>query len=256
MDRLWQGLGDGGTVMMPLDRYDWSEKYGWLADRWGLNWQIALGKHADIGRTVTPVAALRRRRRRQGRARRSSTTPRSSPAPRVDGIMRYDGSGKDAAGTVMHAQFRIDGQAIMAMDSAEADAAFNEAVSLLVNCEDQAEIDRLWSALSAVPEAEACGWLKDRFGVSWQIAPRALGEMMTSGDRRRGRAGDRRLHGDEEARPAPRSSAPSPAARPCPRDRRAGGGPPPRPDTGTLNRNQGRRRCPTTSRSTPAPCAA
>ena len=101
----------------------------------------------------------------------------------------------------MHAQFRIDGQALMAMDNAEADAAFNEAVSLLVNCEDQAEIDRLWSALSAVPAAEACGWLKDRFGVSWQIAPRALGEMMASGDRGRGRAPHRRLHGDEEARP-------------------------------------------------------
>ena len=72
----------------------------------------------------------------------------------------------------------------MAMDSAEPHAfTFNEAVSLLVNCEDQAEIDRFWEALSAVPESEACGWLKDRFGVSWQIAPRALGDMMTSGDR-------------------------------------------------------------------------
>jgi predicted 3-demethylubiquinone-9 3-methyltransferase (glyoxalase superfamily) len=82
----------------------------------------------------------------------------------------------------MHAQFRVDGQAIMAMDSAEAEASFNEALSLMVYCEDQAEIDRLWTALSAVPEAEACGWLKDRFGVSWQIDPRALGEMLASGD--------------------------------------------------------------------------
>jgi predicted 3-demethylubiquinone-9 3-methyltransferase (glyoxalase superfamily) len=82
----------------------------------------------------------------------------------------------------MHAQLRVDGQAIMAMDSAEAEASFNEAVSLIVNCEDQAEVDRLWAALSAVPAAEACGWLKDRFGVSWQIDPRSLGEMLASGD--------------------------------------------------------------------------
>jgi predicted 3-demethylubiquinone-9 3-methyltransferase (glyoxalase superfamily) len=106
------------------------------------------------------------------------------PGATIDGILRYDGSGKDAAGTVMHAQFRIDGQALMAMDSAEADAKFNEALSLIVQCEDQAEIDRLWAALSAVPAAEACGWLKDRFGVSWQIVPRAFDQMMTSGDRR------------------------------------------------------------------------
>jgi predicted 3-demethylubiquinone-9 3-methyltransferase (glyoxalase superfamily) len=183
VDRLWQGLIEGGKEMMALDRYDWSERYGWLADRWGLNWQIALGKHADTGRTVTPSLLFT-----------GEATGRAGPAiehyisvfpgTTVDGIMRYDGSGKDPAGSVMHAQFRIGGQAIMAMDSAVADPApFNEAVSLLVNCEDQAEIDRLWSALSAVPEAEACGWLKDRFGVSWQIAPRVLGEMMTSGDR-------------------------------------------------------------------------
>ena len=171
VDRLWEGLADGGTVMMPLDKYDWSESYGWLADRWGLNWQIALGKHADVGRTVTPSLLFGGDAAGQAEAAIEHYTS-VFPGATVDGIMRHDGSGKDAAGTVMHAQFRIDGQALMAMDSAEADAAFNEAVSLLVNCEDQAEIDRLWSALSAVPEAEACGWLKDRFGVSWQIAPR------------------------------------------------------------------------------------
>ena len=183
MDRLWEGLIDGGTVMMPLDSYDWSEKYGWLADRWGLNWQIALGKHADVGRTVTPSllfggdaagqaeaaiehytsvfpGATRRRdhaprRQRQGRRRHGHARPVPHRRPGAHG----DGQRRGRR------------------------FAFNEAVSLLVNCEDQAEIDRLWSALSAVPEAEACGWLKDRFGVSWQIVPRALGEMMTSGDR-------------------------------------------------------------------------
>jgi predicted 3-demethylubiquinone-9 3-methyltransferase (glyoxalase superfamily) len=173
-------LADGGKVMMPLDKYDWSERYGWVADRWGLNWQVALGRHADVGRTVTP--SLLFAGDSAGKAQGAIDHYVSVFGATVDGIHRYDGSGKDAAGTIMHAQFRIDGQAIMAMDSAEADAAFNEAVSLMVNCEDQAEIDRLWTALSAVPEAEACGWLKDRFGVSWQIDPRALGEMLASGD--------------------------------------------------------------------------
>jgi predicted 3-demethylubiquinone-9 3-methyltransferase (glyoxalase superfamily) len=184
VDRLWEGLIDGGQALMPLDKYDWSEKYGWLQDRWGLSWQVALGKHTDVGRIVTP--ALLFAGDMAGKAEAAVASYRSVfPGATVDGIYRYDGSGKDAAGTVMHAQFRIDGQAIMAMDSAEADTRFNEAVSLMVNCDDQAEIDRLWAALSAVPDAEACGWLKDRFGVSWQIVPRKLGEMMTSGDRAR-----------------------------------------------------------------------
>jgi predicted 3-demethylubiquinone-9 3-methyltransferase (glyoxalase superfamily) len=181
VDRLWEGLADGGKVMMPLDKYDWSERYGWLADRWGLNWQVALGKKADTGRTVTPSLLFGGEAAGQAQAAIDHYTS-VFPGATVDGVHRYDGSGKDAAGTIMHAQFRVDGQAIMAMDSAEADAAFNEAVSLMVNCEDQAEIDRLSAALSAVPEAEQCGWVKDRFGVAWQIVPRALWGMMASSD--------------------------------------------------------------------------
>ena len=180
VDRLWEGLIDGGTALMPLDRYDWSARYGWVADRWGLNWQVALGRHADVGRTVTP--SLLFGGDAAGQAEAAIDHYVAALGAEVEGIHRYDGGGKDAAGTVMHAQFRVDGQAVMAMDSAEADAAFNEAVSLMVSCEDQAEIDRLWSALSAVPAAEACGWVKDRFGVSWQIVPRALWGMMASGD--------------------------------------------------------------------------
>ena len=136
------------------------------------------------------------------------------PGASVDGILRHDGSGKDAAGTVKHAQFRLGGQALMVMDSAEPHAfAFNEAVSLLVSCKDQAEIDRLWAALSAVPQAEACGWLKDRFGVSWQIAPRSARPDDDVGRPRGGRAGDRRVHGHEEARPRAARAAPSPEPR-------------------------------------------
>jgi predicted 3-demethylubiquinone-9 3-methyltransferase (glyoxalase superfamily) len=179
VDRLWQGLMDGGTEMMALDRYDWSERYGWVADRWGLSWQVMLGRRADTGRTVTPMlmfGGANAGRAEEAIALYTSVFANAS----VDGIRRH-GDGP-SAGTVMHAQFRIDGQALMAMDNA-AEIPFSEALSLLVNCEDQAEIDRLWSALSAVPAAEACGWLKDRFGVSWQIGPRALGEMMASDDR-------------------------------------------------------------------------
>jgi predicted 3-demethylubiquinone-9 3-methyltransferase (glyoxalase superfamily) len=166
--------------MMPLDRYDWSERYGWLADRWGLNWQISLGRHAEVGRTVTP--ALLFGGAAAGRAQAAIDHYVEVFGGTVDTLHRHDGDGRDPASSIKYARIRIDGQPLVAMDSAEADFAFTEAFSLMVRCADQAEIDRLWSGLSAVPASEACGWVKDRFGVSWQIVPQALWGMMASGD--------------------------------------------------------------------------
>ncbi|WP_366655283.1 VOC family protein [Fodinicurvata sp. EGI_FJ10296] len=191
VNAIWSGLVADGTVLMPLDRYDWSEKYGWLSDRYGVSWQIALGDCAEVGhQAICPsllfVGA------QHGRAEAAmehymavfSTSPAaSSTAPTaVDGILRYDG-GPDPAGTVKHAQFRLAGETFMAMDSAAAhDFGFTEAVSFMVGCDNQAEVDHYWSGLSAVPDAERCGWLKDRFGVSWQIVPRILPRLLADPD--------------------------------------------------------------------------
>ena len=82
-------------------------------------------------------------------------------------------------GSVQFSDFRIGDQWFVAMDAGmEQDFTFDCGVSLLVHCKDQAEIDRLWERLSAVPEAEQCGWLADRFGVSWQIVPENMEELM------------------------------------------------------------------------------
>jgi predicted 3-demethylubiquinone-9 3-methyltransferase (glyoxalase superfamily) len=101
----------------------------------------------------------------------------------VGDITRYGpGPGPDAEDNVQFAAFTLEGYRFAAMDSAmEHNFAFNEAVSLMVACDSQEEIDHYWQ-LSAVPEAEQCGWLKDRFGVSWQIVPRKLDEMIFSAD--------------------------------------------------------------------------
>jgi predicted 3-demethylubiquinone-9 3-methyltransferase (glyoxalase superfamily) len=94
---------------------------------------------------------------------------------------RYSkGEEPDKEGTVKYAQFVLGGQEFGAMDSARThDFKFNEAISLIVNCQDQAKIDYFWEKLSAVPEAEQCGWVKDKFGVSWQIIPANMGELMS-----------------------------------------------------------------------------
>jgi len=96
-------------------------------------------------------------------------------------LARYtQGEEPDREGTVKFAQFTLGGQEFGAMDSAWShEFTFNEAVSLIVNCKDQEEIDYYWDKLSAVPEAEQCGWVKDKFGVSWQIIPENMGELMS-----------------------------------------------------------------------------
>jgi predicted 3-demethylubiquinone-9 3-methyltransferase (glyoxalase superfamily) len=107
------------------------------------------------------------------------------PDSKIDGVFRYTaGQEPDKEGTVAHAGFTLNNQKFIAMDSArEHEFNFNEAISLVVTCVDQKEIDYYWEKLSAVPESEQCGWLKDKYGVSWQIVPIGMEEMLTSGDK-------------------------------------------------------------------------
>lgn len=166
IDAAWAALGDGGTVRMPLDAYDWSKRYGWVDDRYGVSWQLALGKRADIGQAIAP--SLLFVGPQCGRAEEALEHYTAVfPGSRVEGILRHDGSGPETAGTVKHAQFYLGGETFMAMDSAlPHDFGLTEANSFLVVCESQDEIDHFWAALSAEPEAERCGWLSDRMLVA------------------------------------------------------------------------------------------
>lgn len=98
--------------------------------------------------------------------------------------MRYEeGEEPEKVGTIKHATFTLDNLEFAAMDSSlKHDFSFNEAISLMVHCQDQEEIDYYWDKLSADPSAEQCGWLKDKYGMSWQIVPIAMDEMMESDD--------------------------------------------------------------------------
>ena len=92
----------------------------------------------------------------------------------------------DKEGTLMYADFMLEKQWFAANDSADDHKFnFNEAVSLMVNCHTQQEIDHYWKKLSAVPQAEQCGWLKDKFGLSWQIVPDNMEDMMADKDEKR-----------------------------------------------------------------------
>jgi predicted 3-demethylubiquinone-9 3-methyltransferase (glyoxalase superfamily) len=119
-------------------------------------------------------------------------SPHKSGDSRIISIQRYEEGmevpgADEMAGKVLTAIFELDGQRFMALDGGPI-FKFNEAVSFYVECEDQAEVDYFWERLSAVPESEVCGWLKDKFGLSWQINPRQMGEMLSSPDRKKAHA--------------------------------------------------------------------
>ncbi len=179
VDQAWAKLIDGGSVLMPLDQYPWSEKYGWVKDKFGVSWQLSAGKLESIGQKFTPTFMFTQQY--AGKAEQAiqyyiSVFKDSS----VVGIMRYTAEDPDVEGTVKHAQFTPGNQVFMAMDSSlPHQFIFNEAISLVVECENQEEIDYYWNKLSAVPEAEQCGWLKDQFGISWQIVPQILKQLMS-----------------------------------------------------------------------------
>jgi predicted 3-demethylubiquinone-9 3-methyltransferase (glyoxalase superfamily)/quercetin dioxygenase-like cupin family protein len=183
VDRLCGRLSEGGSFLMPLDSYPFSGRYAWVQDRFGVSWQIMLTGKVDTGKKFTPTLMFTGDHCGQAEEAirfYSSVFGNSG----VDGIMYYgDNEEPDAPGTVKHASFTLEGQPFAAMDSAyQHEFTFNEAVSLVVNCSNQEEIDYFWEKLSFVPEAEQCGWLKDRFGVSWQIVPEIMGSMMETGD--------------------------------------------------------------------------
>ena len=104
------------------------------------------------------------------------------PEGRIASVERYT-AGEGPEGTVKHGRFVLGGQEMIAMDShIDHGFTFNEAISLQVMCKDQDELNRYWAALSEDGKKGPCGWLKDRFGVSWQVVPIGIADWMTSKD--------------------------------------------------------------------------
>jgi len=183
LDALWEKLSVGGQALMPLQEYPFSKRYGWIKDRFGTTWQLILTNPEGEPRPFI-VPSLLFTNAACGKAEEAGAYYRSIfPDSREGAIARYPaGMEPDKEGTLMFSDFMLAGQWFVAMDSAQKhDFIFNEGVSLIVRCKDQEEVDRYWAALSAVPESEQCGWCKDKFGVSWQISPAAMDEMLTKG---------------------------------------------------------------------------
>lgn len=172
IDALWARLSDGGSVMMPLQAYPFSAKFGWVADKFGVSWQLSLAPRAQ---KITPFLMFVRDQ--HGRAEEAMRLYTSLFANSGIDAITHEGA------TVQHALFHLSGQEFMASDGGLGhDFTFTEAISFFVQVSTQEELDHFWDQLSADPSAEQCGWLKDKYGVSWQIVPSLLNELMSTPD--------------------------------------------------------------------------
>lgn len=184
IEELWKKFSQGGgRVLMQLDKYPFSKKFGWLEDRFGVSWQFNLASHTQ---KITPF--LTYVGEQHGKAQEAidfySSLFKDS---RIINIERNLTGEEEPEGTIKHARFSLNGQEFMAMESSSKEHrfTFTSAISFLVNCETQEEVDELWDRLSQGGEIMQCGWLKDKFGVAWQIVPKALGQMMLDKDVKR-----------------------------------------------------------------------
>lgn len=172
----WDKLIDGGSALMPIDKYPWSDRYGWLRDKYGMTWQLMLSNNNHV------VPSMLFANTQYGNAKAAMELYSSLfPSSGISVAQLYGEQDKQNAGNLMFGEFHILGQTIVAMDGpGDHKFTFNEALSFVVECADQEEIDKYWYGLIADGGSESmCGWLKDRFGVSWQIIPASIGKLMS-----------------------------------------------------------------------------
>jgi predicted 3-demethylubiquinone-9 3-methyltransferase (glyoxalase superfamily) len=179
VDFLWKSLLEGGSEMMPLDTYPWSAKYGWLNDRFDVSWQIALDPQTVNAQKITPALLFMGD---QHAVEEDAITFYTSvfPGSGVDSMLRYTAGENEREGSIKHAQFSLGNNQFMMMgNSMQHEFDFNEAISFQVLCDTQDEIDYYWQKLSEGGSEWQCGWLKDKYGISWQVVPSILESLLT-----------------------------------------------------------------------------
>lgn len=181
-DTYWNKLTEGGKVLMPLDSYPWNSYYGWVEDRYGVNWQLMTNKEEMAAQRFSPTFMFVGGNAGKAAAAITFYT-KLFPNSNVRGILKYGEGEGDNTDYIKHAQFSLNDYVMMAMDSShEHGFSFVDAVSLVVECNTQEEIDKYWATLTGEGGNEvACGWLTDKYGISWQIIPANLGALMSVG---------------------------------------------------------------------------
>jgi predicted 3-demethylubiquinone-9 3-methyltransferase (glyoxalase superfamily) len=182
ISRLYKILTEGGGVLMPLGKYDWSEKYAWVMDRFGVNWQLDIDR---INSTQTIVPSLLFANEKFTEVKNAiAFYTQTFKNSKILLEAPYPAGASVSKGALLFAQFKLDGAVFNAMSSTiKHDFDFTPGNSFVVECDTQEEIDYYWNKLTEGGEESMCGWLKDKFGVSWQIVPAILGKLMSDPER-------------------------------------------------------------------------
>lgn len=187
VQKYWDQLMDGGMALMPLDSYSWSKKYGWVQDKYGVTWQIFLGEKASDQKLVPTLMFIHENNGKAMEAMELYT--KTFPNSKIGNILKY-GEGSEGHPiqepdeNIQHAHFEIDGYTFFCMDNSyDHKFDFNEGISMVVMTDDQEQTDKYWNTLTSNEGRESmCGWLKDKYGFSWQIVPKRLIQLMSDPD--------------------------------------------------------------------------
>lgn len=183
LDETWEKLLDGGEALMPLQKYDFSEHYGWVKDKFGFNWQLILMDYSDERGCIVPAMMFGGPVQNKASEAIDYYAEVFKNAKKGEQYHYEEQTGPATTESLMYADLILENQWFALNDSGvEQDFTFNESVSFSISCKDQEEIDYYWEKLSKVPESEQCGWCKDQFGVSWQIVPENMEELMSKPD--------------------------------------------------------------------------
>lgn len=178
IEKIYNKLSEGGTIFFKLDKYDWSPRYAWVQDKFGLSWQLDVDKINNSQKILPALLFVNDKSLKV----KEVVNYYSSFFPDSKIIMEYpyDKSAEVPDGTLLFAQFKLADHLFNAMSSTmKHEFDFNEAFSFVVNCKDQNQVDYYWNKLTSDGGNESqCGWLKDKFGISWQIVPTRLIELL------------------------------------------------------------------------------
>ena len=182
IDKLYKELKKDGKVLMPLDKYPFNDKYAWVEDKYGTSWQLWLRDHRSNKNNIVPSLMFANENKGKAKDAMKHYVDTFKKSEHLATINYPHGMENNTEDMIMHGEARLAKKRFAFSDSGEKhDFNFTEGISLLVKCDDQKEIDKYWDKLSADPEAEECGWLKDKFGVSWQIVPKVMDDMFAEG---------------------------------------------------------------------------
>jgi len=188
LKKCWEILVKDGKILLELAEQPWSELYGWVRDKFGVTWQLSINAKKEVQRIVPTLMFLHENNGKAAEAMIFYTD--IFPNSKIGSILKYGDGDKaeENPENIQHAHFELDGYTLFCMDySYDHPFDFNEGISIVVMTDSQEETDLYWNGLTADGGKESmCGWLKDKFGVSWQVVPKKLLELMNGEDHAKG----------------------------------------------------------------------